>query len=406
MTQCTTAGAIAAVALLLSACGSGSASFEPPPDSEPPPPSGPPAISVEPAFSGLSFNQPLALLQPPGDGSRWFVVERPGTIHMFPDDDNAAMADVGLFADLTARVNATPGEAGLLGMAFHPAFADNGQVYLSYTRGSLESVVSQFVVDAVTGDLDPGSEEILLVVPQPETNHNGGNIVFGPDGFLYIGFGDGGGAGDPGENGQDTGNVLGTILRIDVDGNRPYEIPADNPFAGNTECFNGSSAGMLPCPEIFAYGFRNPWRFSFDRDTGELWAGDVGQGSWEEVDRVEAGMNYGWDEREGAHCFEPTSGCATDNVDPIAEYDHSLGSSVTGGYVYRGSDVPALVGFYVFADYGSGRIWGVPFDSSQGTEPEELADTELRIASFAESNSGELFVLHIAGGTIHRIAAN
>lgn len=388
----------------LSACGGGGSSSVAPPDPDPPPPGDPPVISVQQVFTSLSFNQPLAMLQAPGDDSQWFVVERPGRIATFPNAADPAAGDVETFADLTATVNANPGEGGLLGMAFHPEFSTNGQVFLSYTRGNLESVVSRFVVDGSTGRLDTGSGDEILVVPQPNTNHNGGNIVFGPDGFLYVGFGDGGGSGDPGENGQDTTNVLGTIVRIDVDGAAPYAIPPDNPFAGNSECMNGS--GTMDCPEIFAHGFRNPWRFSFDRDTGELWAGDVGQAAWEEIDRVEISMNYGWDEREGAHCFEPPSGCDTNNVDPITEYDHGLGSSVTGGYVYRGDDFPDLQGFYLFGDFGSGRVWSVPFDSPIGTQPDLLVDTALGISSFAESNDGELFVLDFGGGTIHRVIGN
>jgi glucose/arabinose dehydrogenase len=280
-------------------------------------------------------------------------------------------------------------------------------VYLSYTRSTagLESVVSRFVVDTASGALNVTSEEILLTVPQFAGNHNGGNIVFGPDGFLYIGFGDGGGSGDPQENGQDTTNVLAAILRIDVDGATPYAIPADNPFAGNTEC-RPDGAGTLDCPEIFAWGFRNPWRFSFDRQTGELWVGDVGENAWEEVDRVEISENYGWDEREAAHCFEPLTDCSTDNVDPITEYGHEVGSSVTGGYVYRGSDIPDLQGFYLFGDFGSGRIWAISAASEQGVPPDELIDTNLGIASFAESNDGELYVVDINAGTIHQIVAN
>jgi glucose/arabinose dehydrogenase len=389
----------------MAGCGGGSDSFQPPPDPDPPSPTEPPPIAIQQAFTQLSFNQPLAMLQAPDDDTAWYVVERPGTIRAFPNTSTASVAEVELFATLTDRVNSGPGEAGLLGMAFHPEFETNGEVYLSYTRGTpLESVIARFVIDSMTGNLDTTSEEVLLTVAQFAGNHNGGNLAFGPDGFLYAGFGDGGGSGDPEENGQDTTNVLGAILRLDVDSGTPYEIPADNPFDGNTECFQGT--GTLACPEIFAWGFRNPWRFSFDRDTGELWVGDVGQNSWEEVNRVEISENYGWDEREGAHCFEPASGCDTDNVDPIAEYDHSQGNSVTGGYVYRGSGIPDLQGFYIFGDFGSGRIWAVPFDSPQGTTPDELLVTPLNIASFAEANDGELFVLHISGGTIHQIVAN
>lgn len=391
--------------LSMAGCGGGSDGFEPPPDPDPPPPSEPQPIAVQQAFTQLSFNQPLAMMQAPDDDTAWYVVERPGTIRAFPNTSNPSMAEVELFATLTDRVNSGPGEAGLLGMAFHPEFETNSEVYLSYTRGTpLESVIARFVIDPATGNLDTSTEEVLLTVPQFAGNHNGGNLAFGPDGFLYAGFGDGGGSGDPEENGQDTTNVLGAILRLDVDSGTPYAIPGDNPFAGYTECFQGT--GTMDCPEIFAWGFRNPWRFSFDRDTGELWVGDVGQNSWEEVNRVEISENYGWNEREGAHCFEPPSGCDTDNVDPIAEYDHSQGNSVTGGYVYRGSGIPGLQGFYIFGDFGSGRIWAVPFDSPQGTAPDELLVTPLNIASFAEGNDGELFVLHINGGTIHQIVAD
>lgn len=390
----------------LSACDGGSASFNPPddpPPDDPPPVDEPPAIAVEPAFLQLAFEQPLAMMQSPDDSTSWFVVEKAGVVWRFPDDADASLDDVVLFADITDRVDSSPTEAGLLGMAFHPDFSTNREVYLSYTRsfGGLESVISRFILDPATGALDESSEEILLTVPQFDNNHNGGSIVFGPDGFLYLGLGDGGGSGDPRENGQDTTNLLATISRIDVDSATPYAIPPDNPFAGNTECFQGS--GTADCPEIFAWGFRNPWRFSFDRETGELWVGDVGENSWEEIDRVRVSENFGWSQREGAHCFDPPTGCSTDNVDPIAEYSHDLGSSVTGGYVYRGGEIPDLEGFYLFGDFGSGRIWVVAADSNQGAEPDELADTNLNIASFAESNEGEIYVIDITMGTIHRI---
>jgi glucose/arabinose dehydrogenase len=398
--------AIAILAFLsLAACGDGSISLNPPPPGEPPP-AEPPAIGVDPAFTQLAFDQPLAMMQPPADSDRWFVVEKAGVVREFPDEPDVSLGEVSVFVDISARVDSSPAEGGLLGMAFHPDFETNGVVFLSYTRSAagLESVVSRFTLEPSSGVLDAGSEDVLLTVPQFAGNHNGGNLVFGPDDFLYIGFGDGGGAGDPGENGQDTTNILATILRIDVDGPAPYAIPADNPFAGNTECAAGT--GTLDCPEIFAWGFRNPWRFSFDRQTGELWAGDVGQESWEEVNRVDASENYGWSQREGAHCFDPPTNCSTDNVDPITEYGHAVGNSITGGYVYRGSAIPDLQGFYLFGDFGSGRIWAVAADSEQGVEPDELIDTNLAIASFAESNEGEIYVLDINAGTIHRIVAD
>ena len=391
--------------LALAACDGGSASFNPLPPGDPEPPDEPPAIAAEPAFLQLAFEQPLAMLQAPDDSTSWFVVERAGAVWAFPDDPDATLNDVVLFADIRERVDSSPNEGGLLGMAFHPDFSTNGEVYLSYTRtiAGLESVVSRFLIDPAAGALDESSEEVLLTVPQFAGNHNGGNLAFGPDGFLYAGFGDGGGSGDPENNGQDTTNLLATITRIDVNGAPSYGIPPENPFAGNTECPQGT--GTADCPEIFAWGFRNPWRFSFDRETGDLWVGDVGQSSWEEVNRVQVSENYGWSQREGAHCFDPPTGCSTDNVDPITEYSHDLGDSVTGGYVYRGSDIPDLEGFYLFGDFGSGRIWAVAADSEQGAEPEELVDTNLNIASFAESNEGELYVIDITSGTLHRIVA-
>jgi glucose/arabinose dehydrogenase len=390
--------------LLLAGCGGGSDSFDPP--EEPPPPPEPPAIGVEPVFTQLAFDQPLAMMQAPADSARWFVVEKAGIVREFANDPDAALNDVSTFVDISARVDSNPSEAGLLGMAFHPDFETNREVFLSYTRqsGGLESVVSRFLVDPSSGVLDESSEEILLTVPQFAGNHNGGNLAFGPDGFLYAGFGDGGGSGDTQQNGQDTTNVLATIVRVDVDGGTPYAIPADNPFAGNAECLQG--VGTLDCPEIFAWGFRNPWRFSFDRQTGELWVGDVGENSWEEVNRVEISENYGWREREGAHCFDPPTACSTDNVDPITEYGHDVGNSITGGYVYRGGDIPGLQGFYVFGDFVSGRIWAVAADSEQGVDPDELVVTGLRIASFAESNEGELYLVDFDAGTIHQIAAD
>lgn len=388
----------------LGGCDGSTATFNPP-DPDPEPPAEPPPIAVEQVFTQLAFERPLLMLQAPGDASRWFVVEKGGRVLTFPDDPNVALADVATFVDITDRVDASFPESGLLGMAFHPDFETNREVFLSYTApgAPLVSVISRFVVDT-NGELDPDSEDVVLTLPQPNSNHNGGNIVFGPDGFLYIGLGDGGGAGDPGENGQDPTTLYGAILRIDADGGPPYAIPADNPFAVNTECVDGT--GSLECPEIFAWGFRNPWRFTFDSDTGDLWVGDVGQNAWEEIDRVDISENYGWDEREGAHCFEPQTGCSLDNVDPITEYSHDLGSSVTGGYVYRGAAIPELVGFYLFGDFGSGRIWAVPADSEQGVEPDELVDTAIGISSFARSDAGELFVLHFDNGTIHRIVAD
>ena len=389
--------------LLLSSCGGGSYS---PPAATPPPPPPPPAnldTDVQRVFDQISFASPVALMQAPTDNSRWFVVEQSGIVRVFDNDQNVMQADIDVFVDISGRVS-SGGERGLLGMAFHPDFATNGQVYLSYTRGGpLTSVISRFTLDAVTGNLDAASEFEILTVPQEDTNHNGGNIAFSPiDDFLYIGFGDGGGGGDPNERAQDTTYILGSMVRLDVDSAAPYAIPVTNSFAGNTNCVGGS--GAMPCPEIYAWGFRNPWRWSFDSQTAELWVGDVGQGSWEEIDRVDLGMNYGWDEREGAHCYEPTTGCSLNNVDPITEYANSGDNiAVTGGYVYRGAANPNLQGYYLFGDYGSGRIWAVPANAPQGTAPIQIDDTSLSISSFGQGNDGELYVLDYFGGGIYQI---
>jgi len=391
--------------ILLSSCGGGGSApavaNQPPPPPPPPPPVGL-TTDVQRVFDQISFASPVALIHAPGDNTRWFAVEQSGVVRVFDNDQNVMQSDV--FVNISGRVT-SGGERGLLGMAFHPNFAANGEVFLSYTGGgALTSIISRFTVDPVTGNLDPASEEIIISVPQPFGNHNGGNIMFGPapDYHLFIGFGDGGSGGDPMDHGQNTSTLLGTMVRLDVDGGSPYAIPATNPFANNTNCMNGT--GTMPCPEIYAWGLRNPWRWSFDSQTGDLWLGDVGQGSWEEINRVEIGMNYGWDEREGAHCFEPASGCSMNNVDPITEYANSGPDiSVTGGFVYRGAAILALQGYYIFGDFGSGRIWGVPANSAQGVAPEELDDTTLSISSFAQGTDGELYAVDYGGGGIYQI---
>ena len=352
-------------------------------------------------YTSLSFTSPVAMLQAPGDSSRWFVVEQGGAVRKF-DVANPAVAT---FVDITGRVR-SGGEMGLLGMAFHPDFPADPRVFLSYTNGTnpLVSRISSFVTRDGGATLDPASEQILMTVNQPEENHNGGNVAFGPDGYLYIGFGDGGGGGDqhgnPG-NGQRLTTLLGKMLRIDVDGGTPYGIPATNPFAQNPQCpAAGRSTGE--CPEIYAWGLRNPWRWSFDRATGELWVADVGQNLWEEVDLVSAGGNYGWRCREGAHDYN-MSGCGGGLIDPVAEYDHTLGSSITGGYVYRGTQTTALVGRYLFGDFGSGRIWAwIAESATTPRQPTQLLESGLNIASFGQGNDGELYVVHY-GGTLHRI---
>jgi uncharacterized repeat protein (TIGR03806 family) len=352
-------------------------------------------------YTSLSFATPIAMLQAPGDASRWFIVEQAGAVRKF-DVANPVAAT---FVDITARVR-SGGEMGLLGMAFHPRFPADPRAFLSYTTGSTQLVsrISAFVTRDGGATLDPASEQVLLTVNQPEENHNGGNIAFGPDGYLYIGFGDGGGGGDqhgnPG-NGQSLTTMLGKMLRIDVDVGAPYGIPATNPFAQQALCpASGRASGE--CPEIYAWGLRNPWRWSFDRATGELWVADVGQGAWEEVDMVNSGGNYGWRCREGAHDYD-TSGCGGGLIDPVAEYDHTFGVSITGGYVYRGSQSTALAGRYLFGDFGSGRIWAwIAENATTPRQPTQLLDSDLSISSFGEGNDGELYLVNY-GGTLHHI---
>lgn len=348
---------------------------------------------------------PVALVQAPGDSSRWFVVEQQGIVRTFPNQANATDNDASVFIDVSTRVQ-SGGERGLLGLAFHPNFGNgNFEVFLSYTRnnGGTESVISRFRSIDNGQTLDPTMEDIILTIPQDFGNHNGGQIEFGPDGNLYAGWGDGGDRDDPNNRGQDTTNLLGTFIRIDVDSANPYAIPTGNPFEANaaTPCTQGF--GGADCPEIFAHGMRNPWRWSFDRNTGDLWAGDVGQDAWEEIDKIEIGNNYGWKIREGANCRPPTTGCSTAGLtDPITEYGRALGQSVTGGYVYRGTAIPELQGSYVYGDFGSGRIWAIPATSQQGVVGEELLITVFGISAFAEDSNGELYVIDY-GGSVHQI---
>ena len=357
-----------------------------------------PNIQLERVFPLLSFSGPVAMLQPPGDDTRWFVVQRGGTVVVFPNTNDAINDDKSTYVSVAVN---TSGEGGLLGMAFHPNFPTTPYVYLSYTRtgpnGSnpLTTVVSRF--ESLDGGLsiDQDSEIDIFTINQPATNHNGGHIAFGPGG-LYIGLGDGGGGNDPGNNGQNINTVLGAMLRIDVDGGTPYSIPADNPFAG------GGGA-----PEIFAWGLRNPWRWSFDRSDQRLWLGDVGQSTWEEIDIVELGKNYGWNVCEGSYRRGSSSTiCATPALsDPIAEYPNASGCSVTGGYVYRGSAVPSLYGTYLFGDFCAGIICGLKENTGAPPTVEQLIDSGLSVVSFAEGADGELYVVNI-GGTLHKVVAS
>jgi glucose/arabinose dehydrogenase len=352
-------------------------------------------LSLEPFVTGL--RDPLALTHA-GDGSgRIFVAEQGGTIRVIRD---GALVNEP-FLDISDRITAG-GEQGLLGLAFHPDSTDP-RFFVNYTDTKGDTRVSSFVVDAANPDrADPESEVRLLFIDQPYANHNGGALAFGPDGFLYIATGDGGSGGDPHGNGQSLKTLLGKILRIDVDqpeGNKAYAIPADNPFVGQ--------AGALP--EIFVYGMRNPWRMSFDRANGDLWIGDVGQNAWEEVDVVragESGQNFGWNRMEGAHCYKPRNGCEDPSlVLPVTEYNRKRGSTMIGGVVYRGSEQPALVGGYVFADFGSGKFWLIDAASDGPTEPVLALEDGPHVASFGEDEAGEIYATGLTTGEVFKVRA-
>jgi len=367
------------------------------------------AITLNNAFPNLNFSLPLQMLQAPNNPNRWYVVEKGGTIRYFNNNTNATTST--LFANISARVDSTPNEAGLLGMAFDPNFASNGYVYLSYTRtgttGPLTSYISRFQSpdNGQTLTIPAANlEQVILTVEQPFSNHNGGNIAFGPDGFLYIGLGDGGSGGDPQGHGQNTSTLLGSLLRVDIrvttqdwaNGIR-YYIPPANPFAANNNC-NGSG-----CAEIYAWGLRNPWRWSFDTATGDLWLGDVGQVTREEIDLVKISGNYGWNLCEGTANYL-TGSCNTPGITaPVVDYSRSNGNcSVTGGYVYRGSRIPGLQGEYIYGDFCSGRIWSLR-NGAPPVIPTLLTDSALQISSFAQGQSGEVYVLNYGAGTIFRI---
>ena len=336
------------------------------------------------------LNRPVHVAEIPDGSGRMVVVEQPGRIRYFAP---GAKVTQGLLLDIRRRVSTGGWEEGLLSIAFHPRFRDNGYYYVYYSAAwARRSVISRFTATPARTATGRGSERVLLEVEQPFANHNGGQLAFGPDGYLYIGLGDGGSGGDPHRNGQNPRTLLGSILRIDVDREGPgraYAIPPDNPFAGGT---------LGRRPEIWAYGLRNPWRFSFDRLTGELYAADVGQNAVEEIDLIAKGANYGWNVMEGTRCYEPSRGCARVGLTPpIAEYGHGRGQSITGGYVYRGSALPGLRGRYVFGDFSSGSIWSVPAGAGSVRKPRLLLQTKLAISSFGEDRSGELYLTDLNG---------
>ncbi len=357
-------------------------------------------MSVEVAFPNISFNR-MVFLTHAGDGSgSLFLVLQEGQIIVFQNNDDVESLTV--FLDIRDRVDDSENEEGLLGLAFDPHYESNGYFYVHYTASSpSRSIISRFSVtvdDQQKADIE--SELVILQINQPFDNHNGGHIAFGPDGYLYIGLGDGGNGGDPHGNGQNNETLLGTILRIDVSDSseqKKYGIPPDNPFAGLKYEKN----------EIWAYGLRNPWRFSFDEETGLLWVGDVGQNKFEEIDIVEKGGNYGWNMLEGFHCHpDSTSSCDSEKFEaPIVEYDRDEGCSVTGGYVYRGSIFDFLYGSYIYGDFCSGLIWALNYDGTKIVDVTILVDSDLIISSFGEDEEGELYILSF-DNKIYRLKLN
>ncbi len=359
------------------------------------PPRSPAAVrvSLTPWVTGL--DRPLGVVWPPGDPQRALVIEKAGIIRAV--EDGALRGEPVL--DISTRVRSAGGEQGLLGLAVHPGWPNRPELLVNYTNLAGDTVVARFSVEAAPLRADPTSEEILLVAAQPFSNHNGGHLAFGPDGMLWTATGDGGSGGDPEGNGQDLGTLLGKLLRIDVNGTGGYSVPADNPFAGTPEVL----------PEIWAFGLRNPWRFSFDRATGDLWIGDVGQNAWEEIDfepgRAPGGRNYGWNVMEGSVCFGAPGCDRAGLVLPVAEYNHAEGCSVTGGFVYRGADNPILEGMYLFADYCSGRIWALVPGGRTGWAVAQVGSTTDRIVAFGEDPRGELYAVAINSGSIHVVIA-
>ena len=371
-------------------------SASPPPTASPAPPiaSDPPPLGLEPVVGSLA--QPAGAATGP-DG--WLLVhERAGRVVAVDLEGGATTVAL----DIGDRVLGQ-GERGLLGLALHPDWPDDPRAFVHYSDRSGSTVLSELRAagDGSVPSLDPASETILLQVAQPYANHNGGQLAFGPDGFLWFGLGDGGSGGDPAGNGQNPATLLGSVLRLDVSEPGAYAIPDDNPFAD----------GADGAPEVALYGLRNPWRFSFDRATGLLWIADVGQNAFEEINRVdpvsELGANLGWNVTEATHCYLE-AGCATDGfVLPVAEYGRELGCSVSGGHVYRGSEIPGLGGWYLFADYCTGLLFGIPsdVDPARGTAvaPRILLETGAQVSSFGEDADGELYLTDLASGTLYRV---
>jgi glucose/arabinose dehydrogenase len=353
-------------------------------------PSAPPTLVLQKLVSGLSVPVDFEI---PTDGTgRFFILEQTGKVRII----QGGVLLSSPFLDITNLLE-SGGEKGLLGLAFHPLYAQNGRFFVNYTRrvsGQLQTVIAEYHVSANDPNKADPTGTIILVIDQPFDNHNGGQLAFGSDTYLYIALGDGGSGGDPFGNGQNLGTLLGKLLRIDIDSGTPYVIPPDNPFVNDPSALG----------EIWAYGLRNPWRFSFDRVTHRLFAGDVGQDNYEEVDIINKSRNYGWNIMEGRHCYPPGQNCdKTGLTPPIAEYSHSEGEAIIGGYVYRGSAIPSLRGIYVFGDYISGKIWGLRLVSPGTWRRVLLLSSGKFISGFGQDAAGELYVLDYNNGIVYSI---
>src|SRR5512133_435771 len=340
-------------------------------------------------YSG--FVKPVEFLSPPGEPDKVLVVEQGGLIKLI--DNGVVSTD--LFLDIRDRVGTRANEQGLLGLAFHPLYAANRYFYINYTDFNGDTMIARYTASTNGRTADPQSELRLMQVDQLYDNHNGGGLAFGPDGYLYIALGDGGSAGDPQNNAQNLDSLLGKMLRIDVNSSQGYGIPADNPFA--------SGGGR---PEIWSYGLRNPWRFSFDSATGDLWIADVGQKLWEEVDFLPAGsaggVNFGWNIMEGSHPYRPGSTNPGNLQNPICEYDHNTGCSITGGFVYHGQSLPEWQGVYVFGDFCQGTIFGL-LRTPSGIDVKQVDKINGNISSFGVDGNGELYLMEHKSGGIYRL---
>ncbi len=356
-----------------------------------------PALTATDAHPALRFDAPVGYTYANDGSSRMFVVEQAGKIRVVDRATGATTTDT--YLDIRKRVG-YGGEMGLLGLAFHPNFKENGYFFVNYTKNNpRETIISRFkATSATASQIDPATEVILLRFRQPYANHNGGELAFGPDGLLYIGTGDGGSGGDPQNNAQNRASLLGKILRLDVNSTQKghYGIPADNPYAGNKTGF---------AEEIYAYGLRNPWRFSFDQK-GQLWTGDVGQNKTEEIDLVTKGGNYGWRIREGREGYRPDEKPATPVSDPVFVYAHTNGDlSITGGYVYTGKAIPGLAGRYLYADYVSGRVWALALNGAGKATNQLLSERVGTVSAFGKDQTGELYLCDHAEGKILKLTA-